>query len=333
MNKEAAIPSLPSPSLMAAARILNPLLMAPDKFGTRRRVEEGRIDVRRVYRALQGHRDFRKQVWTQEGFTTAVGLVIDQSGSMRDLIFHAQAAARAILTAVERCGNPSICWGFYQGSLKESGRRHNYKYLGHSKQMAATTPPYVSFDHVTTHAKGTASQHRNFTSDAVRINEGRGSSLIEYKGPYETVAQAHYALGMLNQGATGACTPCSPAIVGCSDLLAEVKADRRVLIVLTDGGCSFGSDYVKDATMYANNIGVETIGVAFNLKGRTPDHIRPGDYNAFEVATVGYTDVSNRAAWNHPVVCEEANELGTAFFSSLIRQLGRGRTKNTRRYL
>jgi cobalamin biosynthesis protein CobT len=59
-------------------------------------------------------------------------------------------------------------------------------------------------------------------------------------------------------------TPLSVAILDGARLLAETPADRRILLVLTDGGCDLGQDCVKAAVAMATRRGIETAGIGID---------------------------------------------------------------------
>jgi nitric oxide reductase activation protein len=59
-------------------------------------------------------------------------------------------------------------------------------------------------------------------------------------------------------------TPLSVAILDGARLLAETPADRRILLVLTDGGCDLGQDCVKAAVAMATRRGIEAAGIGID---------------------------------------------------------------------
>jgi len=56
-------------------------------------------------------------------------------------------------------------------------------------------------------------------------------------------------------------TPLSPAIIGAAENLASVQANRRILLVLTDGQCDLGPQAVSSACNIAATMGVETVAL------------------------------------------------------------------------
>jgi nitric oxide reductase activation protein len=60
-------------------------------------------------------------------------------------------------------------------------------------------------------------------------------------------------------------TPLSVAILAASQELRAVRADRRILLVLTDGGCDLGNDCVMGAVAMAENRGVECAGIGIGV--------------------------------------------------------------------
>jgi cobalamin biosynthesis protein CobT len=56
-------------------------------------------------------------------------------------------------------------------------------------------------------------------------------------------------------------TPLSAAIVTAAQDLANIQATRRILMVITDGMCSLGTEGVTMACKLASDYGVETVGI------------------------------------------------------------------------
>jgi hypothetical protein len=238
---------------------------------------------------------------------------------MDSLICAAQAAARAILRTVEVCGNPSICWGFTDGGKM-------WRQYG---DMLGFTKAGWYGDRTFEYSFNKRAGIDNWTNANLQAEaEKKDAQLIQIKGPNETVAMANDALAACVPELCKSNTPCSPAIIGCADLLSQLKADRHILMVLTDGACGFGKDYVKDATKYANEVGVETVGIALSSVNQSdPNYIREGDYNAYDIAKVQPVKKfrNDNDPKRHQIV-KEADPLGAQFFASLVRQLGRGQT-------
>jgi Mg-chelatase subunit ChlD len=89
----------------------------------------------------------------------------------------------------------------------------------------------------------------------------------------------------------GGGTPMSPAIVLAARHMAEQRdATRRLLIVLTDGGCNLGPEAVKFACAYAGKLGVETaaIGIGFD-----PGPAFPARFAAADLASLGRDGLGN----------------------------------------
>jgi len=59
------------------------------------------------------------------------------------------------------------------------------------------------------------------------------------------------------------------AIIAAAGLMDDVVATRRILIVLTDGDCDYGSDAVATACRVAATMGVEAVGIGMQAAGVT----------------------------------------------------------------
>jgi hypothetical protein len=334
-------PYLPSQALVQSAQALTQILRAPDKSGVLRKQTRGRVDPRRVHRAKLGSLDFRKQSWKQKGFTTAVGILIDWSGSMGgsyyDLAAIAQAAARAILTVVDNCGNPAGCWAFSDNgsSLTRTDRDDTMIDKGSTQPWGALSSRHQRDN-----------QHPKHSLDPEKaLKHGRGiqsnyhlghqaesdAALIELKAFDQNMKQAHKQLSTCHEQMCVSSTPSANGMVGVADILAAKEADRRVMLVLTDGDDNNGSFAIRYATKYANQVGVETIGICLKegVGNNHRSHIQEGDYNAFGLAGCDSRGFLNRpATLAQPCVLPEADPLAGEFFRKLIDQMGGGLTRN-----
>ena len=72
---------------------------------------------------------------------------------------------------------------------------------------------------------------------------------------------AAYAVARMD---TGVGTPLSPAIITAAEMAQDVAATRRIVMVLTDGGCNFRAPAVTIACRIAASMGVETVGIGMN---------------------------------------------------------------------
>jgi len=242
---------------------------------------------------------------------------MSDSMSWSDLIYVTQAAARAIVKTCEKSGNPVAVWGFMDYDDYDNNRRNGYI------EEAGTTRNYGS------------AWNRESARNYMGISDHHEATLVEFKSPKETYSQAFQKLGLLSNPNANSGTPAACAMYGAADLIAQYPADRRILMMLTDGADNWGEEYVQRGTRYANSLNVETVGVSVGHSS-VSDHIHEGDYNAFAHAQI----LGNRpklpsstAARRSGIVLDAADPLGDKFFSSLTDQLGRGKTRAKKVYL
>jgi hypothetical protein len=324
----------PSHSLLGSINQLTSVLSAHSERGVQRRMKRGRIDARNVHRALRGQRDFKKVTWHQPGFTTAVGVLVDMSGSMAhyNLCPIAQAATRALLMGIEQCGNPVACWGFvdhphYLFGNKYLADKHK---VGVSRRDDGKTARGLC-NRMTYKTKGVNCDVDDASFKVYSTDPAYVGCLIELKSFANSVAGSDKRLSLINHVNTRSGTPCASAMTGGADLLAAVPADRRILMVVTDGEDNLGSNYVRVATQYCNALGVETVGVALaNNRYVVPDHIRPGDYDAYSIAMCEGREHTKADVDNPLCRVEQADALGSSYFQTLAQQLGKGRTSKAR---
>jgi Mg-chelatase subunit ChlD len=61
-------------------------------------------------------------------------------------------------------------------------------------------------------------------------------------------------------------TRLAPCLLGMAQVMLDVPASRRILLVLTDGGCDYGHDMVRDACTLARQWGVEPVGLGIQAE-------------------------------------------------------------------
>ena len=293
---------LPSKALENAARKLKRVLTAPAEGGVIKRQTRGRIDSRRVHRALRGQQDFRKQPWVREQFTTAVTLVLDFSGSMRRNMPVLQASTRALCKVLEQSGNPYNCYAFVDGA---------YALEFNTKSKGTTRDCHDR-------ARGDRFYDRD-RGEEDRISGKRTEcALWEVIGERDNMRQREDALQLIHSGNANSYTPDAPALMGAVQINSQMKADRHIVIMLTDGK-GWGQESIQFTTRVANSMGVETVGIALNC-----NHIEEADgqYNACAVAQV--KESRQRKAG----VVPQADALTKGFFDSLTKQLSKGMTRS-----
>ena len=312
--------ALPTNKLLHAARILRNVLKAPAESGVVTRRTRGRVDVKRAHRALRGARDYRKQRWTQDAYTTAVSVVLDMSDSMDHQANILQAAARALGTVLQQAGNPYTIYGF-TSDRAISGLSDTNRHAGTNKEHGGGA--YAG-------RWGKALEGEDVTHDTTRCesDEPAGSgrnALWEIVGLRDTMKSSEKRLQGICRDNCRSGTPDANALFGAVELIRRVKANRHIVIMLTDGD-GYGADYVKHATEYANSVGVETIGI-----GLLSRHITDGDgqYNACD--TIMYPRYNKeRVAGDRGKYIRTADLLSQGFFKSLLGQLRKGRTRAKR---
>lgn len=298
---------LPSKALENASRKLQKVLTAPTEGGIIRRQTRGRIDARRVHRAPQGQTDFRKRKWVRDEFTTAVTIVLDFSSSMDTMMPVMQASTRALCKMLERSGNPYNVYGF----------AYSARCLG--IEGLKRQPSSASHGDRRHDVYGEEMKPRSQGNYEVRDRHEHMATLWEIIGERDTMRQCEDNLRKISYEHANSGTPDAAALVGGIQINAAMKADRHIVIMMTDGD-GYGSRYIKAATKYANSLGVETVGVALNC-----NHITEGDgqYNASATAWCQRHTGGKR-------VVEAADKLTKGFFESLTKQLGKGVTRKSR---
>jgi hypothetical protein len=312
--------ALPTNTLLHAARILRNVLKSPAEAGVITRRTRGRVDVKRAHRALRGARDYRKQRWTQQEYTTAVSVVLDMSDSMDHQANILQAAARALGTVLQQAGNPYTIYGF-TSDRAISG-------LTETKRHAGTNKEHDGGDWAGRF--GQALEGEDVTRDVNRhesdeVAGGGRNALWEIVGLRDTMKSSEKRLAGICKANCRSGTPDANALFGAVELIRKVKANRHIVIMLTDGD-GYGASYVKHATEYANSVGVETIGIGLLSK-----HITDGDgqYNACD--TIMYPKYDRaRQAGDRGKYIKTADLLSQGFFKSLLKQLRKGRTQAKR---
>ena len=76
-------------------------------------------------------------------------------------------------------------------------------------------------------------------------------------------AAAAYAIATMD---TFVGTPLSPSIITAAEMLQDVNATRRIVMVLTDGQCNFKAPAVTIACRIAAGMGVEAVGIGMNCE-------------------------------------------------------------------
>jgi hypothetical protein len=84
-------------------------------------------------------------------------------------------------------------------------------------------------------------------------------------------------------------TPLAPSIMHVAPMIADMSANRKLLMVLTDGECDWGADAVRSACRYAAGLGVETVGIGMACESIVAAFPKPYSVNVNDLAHLART--------------------------------------------
>ena len=234
MSARRAYRALHKSALPALKSQLYRMLKAPEMCGWDAGALGGRFDGRRAPRMLAGSEQVFKRRWLSDGIDTAVSIVVDLSSSM---------SGDAIRSAVE------LAWTVAEAC---EAARADVEVLGFAD------------NNMDVQSGGGYRLDGNF-------NWGFGMSsakLIVAKQFREKCASVAHQISALKR-CVGGSTPDYSAVKGVVEQLSEMKHQRKVVIVITDGfGESDGGEYLmKKLTRASFDLyGVDVIG--FGIRTR-----------------------------------------------------------------
>lgn len=227
-TREAALPALKAQ--------LYRILRAPERCGWDGGALGGRFDGKRSARMLSGSEAVFKQRWFSEGINTAISVVVDMSSSMKgDRIKQSVDLAWTVAQAAETAGCDVEVVGF--------------------------TTSYGGRGYAATHGFALDAK---WTANGNNVNSSEGATLVVAKRWQDKVANCAQYFNIMKRAVSGA-TPDYSAIRTVAEQLSNHKAQRKLVIVITDGCGEMHS--VKTLTERSFDLyGVDVIGFGIGIR-------------------------------------------------------------------
>ncbi|QDP51143.1 MAG: hypothetical protein Unbinned1190contig1000_36 [Prokaryotic dsDNA virus sp.] len=198
------------------------LLLNPDRQGVKRLREAGRLDTRRLSAVKTGNTNVFKTKWKEKGFTTAVSILIDNSGSMGGIRqYNANGLALVLGDALEEAGVTFNMMAF--PGIED--RRHDKCQTYVDAQGNRANGYWRSRDEGACISEGkTTSNH--YGGDVT----GRGGTLIKgFRDPW--IKREGFVARIKSVGGT----PLDKCMAWAGLQMRSRPEDRKVMLVLTDG--------------------------------------------------------------------------------------------------
>lgn len=221
------------------------LLLNPDRQGVKRLREAGRLDTRRLSAVKTGNTNVFKTKWKEKGFTTAVSVLIDNSGSMGWNQTTANGLALVLGDALEEAGVTFNMMAFPGIEDKRRNKTQTYVNANGDRVRSRFGRQYDDATIGEGKAKSVANSLWNVG--------GTGGTLIKgFQDPW--IKREGFVSRIKPTGGT----PLDTCMAWAGLQMRSRPEDRKVMLVLTDGhvGATEAS-IVRLLTAW----GIEAIGV------------------------------------------------------------------------
>ena len=248
--------SLPK-TVGAAKQRITRMLTNPDRRGELRNRDKGRLDTGRLHRLSTGSKNVFTKTWKRSGYKTAVGVLIDNSGSMDGTNNHDAVRLGYVLGDAMSSANIK----FSVASFPAVHVRRSRDYKEQRVQIAGSGTNNEDI----VHSYDVASMREKSVSvSGNRCLSSRYCRNVSTLKPFNVQwSKSDFNLSALYGHADGG-TPMTEAIFSMASQMRHMDEDKKVIFVLTDGG--YGSPDLGQVVKLANRWGIKVVGLEVSYR-------------------------------------------------------------------
>ena len=249
--------SLPK-TVGAAKQRITRMLTNPDRRGELRNRDKGRLDTGRLHRLSTGSKNVFTKTWKRSGYKTAVGVLIDNSGSMHGYNNHDAVRLGYVLGDAMSAANIKFSVASFPAVIV----RRNRAYKEERVHVAGSG---VNNNRVDV-ASDTASMREKplrYNPDNINVSSRYSRNVSTLKPFNVQWSKSDYNLSALYGHADGG-TPMTQAIFSMASQMRSMDEDKKVIFVLTDGG--YGSPDLAQVVKLANRWGIKVVSLEVSYK-------------------------------------------------------------------
>tara|TARA_R100001594_G_scaffold32864_3_gene61051 strand:- start:870 stop:2948 length:2079 start_codon:yes stop_codon:yes gene_type:complete len=235
---------------------LGRLLTNPDRHGVKKNQEAGRLDQRKLTALRRGSTTVFNKRWKKDGYRTCVSILCDISSSMHATQIHAvKQFATVIGDALEEASVPFNLISFPQIETRR------YELANGERAVYVDGNGKPDNDYIYGSASGGATLVEGKTDTnnewgEMRVEGVGGSLLKDFNQNWKA------RCGFISKLSPNGGTPLEEALAWAGLHIRKREEERKVVIVLTDGGVSH---VCASITHLLEKWGVEAIGVGIGL--------------------------------------------------------------------
>ena len=234
-------------SVGAAKQRITRLLTNPDRRGELRNRDKGRLDRGRLHRLSSNSNNVFNKTWKRSGYRTAVGVMVDNSSSMRGSDNHDAVKLAFVLGDAMSAANIKFSVASFP-QVYVSGHRNTRSEVeyteGHDNNVMTGW-----------RAAEMGMENTYQSSNNLRPGANDSTTLKPFNVPW---SKSDYNVTTL-WGNTAGGTPMTEALMSMASQMRDLDEDKKVIFILTDGGAG-GAD-LEQMVKLANRWGIKVVGL------------------------------------------------------------------------
>ena len=250
--------SLPK-TVGAAKQRITRMLTNPDRRGELRNRDKGRLDTGRLHRLSTGSKNVFTKTWKRSGYKTAVGVLIDNSGSMHGCNNHDAVRLGYVLGDAMSSANIKFSVASFPAVIVRRNRDYKEELVQIAGSGVNNNRVDVAYD--TASMRDKTFLHHNPNNINLSARYCRYMSTLK---PFNVQwSKSDFNLSALYGHADGG-TPMTQAIFSMASQMRHMDEDKKVIFVLTDGG--YGSPDLNQVVKLANRWGIKVVSLEVSYR-------------------------------------------------------------------
>ena len=247
-------------NVAAARQRITRLLRNPDRRGELRGRDRGRLDMGRLHLLSTDNNNVFNQTWKRTGERTAVGLLIDNSSSMKGSNNKNAVGLGYVFGDALDAANIR----FSVASFPEVRIRHDREYERHDENLLSDRRALPT--RFGTSAEMGMDSLPGYQTSVLDRNLDGGSSCICTLKPFDKPwSKTDVNLTAL-YGHTGGGTPMTEALMRMAVQMRHLDEDKKVIFILTDG--AYADPALTQMVKMANIWGIKIVGLEISWRSK-----------------------------------------------------------------